>query len=278
MVSVLIAGATLLMTVPHDQDGQTLSGKSDTVVVQKKFDPSKWKLVWEDDFDKGTQPDPEKWHVDDGNGPNGELQFYTKGRSVNIRQEKGHLILQAHADGFEGHKYTSGRINTRGKKSFLYGRIEARVKLPVGRGAWPAVWLLGESFPEIPWPNCGEIDIMENVGFDPERVHANIHVENYNHIKQTGKGNNVAVNRPWAEFHTFAVEWYRDRMEFFVDDSRYFIYRKESDSLAVWPFAKPHFLILNLAIGGGWAGQKGIDDAAFPMKYEVDYVRYYQEK
>lgn len=159
----------------------------------------------------------------------------------------------------------------------LYGRIEVRAKLPTGTGTWPAIWMLGNSIRSgTRWPDCGELDIMENVGFDPDIVHANIHTKAYNHVLGTAKGNKIKLEEPYNNFYTYSMEWFPDRIEFFVDDKRYFVYENENTGEAVWPFDKPHYLILNLAIGGGWGGQIGIDSNIFPQKYMIDYVRVYE--
>ena len=143
-------------------------------------------------------------------------------------------------------------------------------------GTWPAIWLLGNSIREgTGWPECGEIDIMENVGFDPDTVHANIHTKAYNHSIGTSKGNRTFIANP-DEFHIYSIDWFEDHIDFFLDGEKYFTFTKENDDTAVWPFADPHFLIINLAIGGSWGGQQGIDDSRFPHRYVVDYVRYYK--
>ena len=271
VVSVVFA----LMSTGVSQD---LGGKSDSAVVKQRFQPAKWTLEWADEFNKGTAPDPKNWSYEKGYLRNGEAQYYTDNRRENARIERGRLVLEARKDDWEGKKITSASLVTAGKKPFLYGRIEARAKIPTGLGTWPAIWMLGENIGKVGWPKCGEIDILENVGFDPRKVHANIHVDAYNHTKGTGKGNRIDVGEPWAAFHVYAVEWYPDRLEFFYDDTRYFVFRKERDDESVWPFAKPHYLILNLAIGGAWGGQKGVDESLLPHRFEIDYVRYYKRK
>lgn len=258
--------------------GQDLAGSSDQKPVRKPFDASKWRLVWRDEFDKGDGPNQEFWTYEEGYVRNREVQYYTKDRRENARIEKGILILEARKDDWQGRPVTSASIHTSRKRPFLYGRIEARAKVPTGRGTWPAIWTLGENIREVGWPKCGEIDILENVGFDPSKVHANVHTDAYNHTKGNGKGNNIDVGKPWEGFHIYAVEWFPDRIEFFFDDLRYFVYRKESVDPAVWPFAQPHSLKLNLAIGGAWGGSKGVDDAIYPSRFEVDYVRYYEAR
>jgi beta-glucanase (GH16 family) len=159
---------------------------------------------------------------------------------------------------------------------FLYGRIETRLKVPKGRGTWPAFWMLGTNIEEVGWPHCGELDIMEYVGYDPNVIHANIHCQAFNHINGTNKGDSVKISNPYEEFHVYAMEWCEDRIDFFVDETKYFSFKKPSDNVEEWPFDKPQFLIINLAIGGNWGGKKGIDDSLFPHKYYVDYVRYYK--
>ncbi|MET0262137.1 MAG: glycoside hydrolase family 16 protein [Rariglobus sp.] len=260
--------------------GQTatgLSGKADGQSEKVPFDPARWKLVWADEFDRNGAPDAARWKLEEGYLRNNEAQYYTSDRAENARIENGHLIIEARRDNWNGKPITSASLTTQGKQPFLYGRIEVRAKVPTGRGTWPAIWTLGDNIKQAGWPACGEIDILENVGFAPQTIHANVHCFAYNHMKKTGKGRSIKADAPWENFHVYAVEWYEDRLEFFFDDTRYFIFRKESDDPAKWPFAKSQFLILNLAIGGAWGGAKGIDETLFPHRFEIDYLRYYQE-
>jgi beta-glucanase (GH16 family) len=128
------------------------------------------------------------------------------------------------------------------------------------------------------WPACGEIDIMENVGFDPNVIHANVHTKAYNHVLGTNKGNKITVAKPYNDFHIYSIEWFEDHIDFYVDDSLYFSFKNEQKGNDTWPFDKPHYLIINLAIGGGWGGQQGIDETIFPQKYYIDYVKVYKQK
>ena len=138
--------------------------------------------------------------------------------------------------------------------------------------------MLGTNRTQVGWPECGEIDIMENVGFDPNVIHANVHTEQYTHVKGTNKGDKIIVEAPDADFHKYSVEWGPEQIDFFLDDIKYFSFKNEHTGEAAWPFDQPFYLILNLAIGGAWGGQKGLDESIFPQTYEVDYVKVYQKE
>ena len=227
--------------------------------------------AWQDEFDRDGLPDATRWDYEVGLIRNRERQYYTRSRSENARVENGLLIIEARRERFEGADYTSASLTSRA--NWTYGRFEVRARLPKGRGTWPAIWMLGTNIRQVGWPDCGEIDIMEHVGFDPGRIHANIHTRAYNHVQGTNKGNSIVVPSPDGEFHVYSAVWTPDQLTFFVDNQRYFSFAKEPGGAAVWPFDQPQYLILNLAIGGSWGGQQGIDDAAFPARYEIDYVR-----
>ncbi len=237
-----------------------------------------WKLTWSDEFNYSGLPNPANWDYKSGEVYNNEKQFYTIAKSENARVEDGMLIIEAHAEKNKEVSYTSARLITFGKKDFLFGRIEVRAKLPTGIGTWPAIWMLGINRAEIGWPDCGEIDIMENVGYDPDTIHGNIHTKAYNHIKKTNKGAKIKVSHPYEDFHIYVIEWFEDRIDFYVDSNKYFTFKNEGMGNDVWPFNKPHYLILNIAIGGTWGGRHGIDENIFPQKMLVDYVRYYEIK
>jgi len=251
-------------------------------------------LVWSDEFDKPGAPDPAKWDYETGFVRNAELQYYTRDRRENARVEDGHLVIEARKERMKNPTYDPGRpagkrggnrefadytsasLITLGKAAWTYGRIEVRAKLPSGRGTWPAIWTLGTNMREVHWPACGEIDIMEHVGFDPGVIHANIHTKKYNHIENTNKGDKVTVADPSEKFHVYAIEWDAEHIDFFVDGKKYFTYRNDKSGPDAWPFDKDQYLILNIAVGGSWGGQKGVDDSIFPQKLTVDYVRVYQ--
>lgn len=235
-------------------------------------------MVWSDEFNNTGLPDAAKWNYDTGGSGfgNNEAQYYTKDRLENARVENGNLVIEARKESFEGKNYTSARLITRDKASWTYGRFEVRAKLPKGRGTWPAIWMLSNDM-KI-WPDDGEIDIMEHVGYDQGIVHASIHTKKYNHMINTQKTAKIEVKDASEEFHVYTVEYNRDRMDFFVDDKHYFSYLNTEKTYDAWPFNQKFFLLLNLAIGGNWGGVQGIDDSIFPQKFYIDYVRVYQYK
>jgi beta-glucanase (GH16 family) len=243
-------------------------------LIQACTDRENWDLVWSDEFDYSASPATEKWGYETGYIRNHELQYYTD-NPENVRIEEGMCIITARLEGEDS--ITSASINTFGKKDFLYGRIEVRAQIPSARGSWPAIWMLGTNRGELGWPACGEIDIMEHVGYDPDFIHANIHTGAYNHNIGTNKGNMIQVKDPWSDFHIYAVEWFEDHMDFFLDDSLYFSFENDlAGNNDTWPFDKAHYLLLNLAYGGSWGGNKGVDTTLLPLEYKIDYVRYYK--
>ncbi len=241
--------------------------------------PSDYRLVWADEFDRDGAPDSAKWSYDVGGHGwgNNELQFYTRDRRENARVENGRLVIEARREAWEGREFTSARLVTKGKADWTYGRVEVRAKLPAGRGSWPAIWMLGSTTP-LRWPDDGEIDIMEHVGFDPGVIHASVHTKQYNHVAGTQRTGRIAVSDAQAAFHVYAVEWEPDRIRAFVDDRAYFEFPREEGGKPVWPFDAPHHLLLNVAVGGNWGGQKGIDPGSLPYRFEIDYVRVYRRE
>ena len=240
-------------------------------------DPSGWKLVWSDEFDKPGLPDPEKWSYEKGMLRNHEKQFYTKDRE-NARVEDGHLIIETRKVKREKGDYTSASLNTRGHGDWTYGRFEVKAKLPSARGTWPAIWMLPGDSGKVGWPKCGEIDIMEHVGYDPAVIHGTLHTEAYNHVKHTQRSSKVTEPAFATDFHTYSMEWSAEKILMEIDGKIFATFgKKPGDGVAQWPFDKSFHLILNLAVGGDWGGVKGIDDAAFPQRMEVDFVRVYQK-
>lgn len=244
---------------------------------------SERKLVWSDEFEYNGSPDSTKWNYDIGDGcpnncnwGNNELQYYTKDLK-NVRAENGKLIIEAHKDSLGGKAYTSTRMVSKFKGDWLYGRIEAKAKLPRGRGTWPAIWMLSTDRKYGGWPESGEIDIMEHVGYDPGVIHGTIHTKTYNHMAETQKEGKITIPDVQDEFHVYAIDWTENKIDFYVDDKLYHTVTKgANDTFKEWPFDQRFHIILNIAVGGNWGGAKGMDDSIWPQKMEVEYVRVYQ--
>ena len=240
-------------------------------------DSARWQLAWEDQFQTDGAPDPAKWTIETGVHFNNEKQNYVADPK-NVRVEGGNLVITCLKDsGDKGHPYTSARLITKGKAQWTYGRFEAEIKLPKGRGSWPAFWMLGDPANYGNWPHCGEIDIMENVGYDPTKIHGTIHTGAFNWPKHSQKGNHTEVPDNTDAFHVYAVEWLPKGISFFVDGTKFFTFpNTNTGDSEQWPFDKPAFLLLNYAIGGDWGGVKGIDDSVLPQSMLVHYVRVYK--
>jgi beta-glucanase (GH16 family) len=248
-------------------------------ILQQSTDGNQWELVWSDEFDGEGLPDTSKWRYNVGNWGwgNNELQYYTAFETRNARQENGNLIIEAHK---ENGQWTSARLTTAGKYAFLEGRIVFRAKVPTGRGTWAAGWLLGSSYKdEQSWPRCGEIDVLECVGFEINDGngynHASCHTPAYFFKKNNQITGKIAVEQMHTTYHEYAIEWYPDSIAAFVDGQHYYTYDKNANA-DEWPFFEPQCIILNLAIGGGWGGAKGVDPNLGTQRFEIDYVRVYQ--
>jgi beta-glucanase (GH16 family) len=254
---------------------------SDTLV--QKMDGQQWKLVWSDEFEQSGLPDTTRWSYNIGNWGwgNNELQYYTEARMENVRQENGYLVIEARKNDM-GYPWTSTRLTTQGKVAFVYGKIEFRAKVPVGRGTWAAGWLLGDAYvDEKSWPYCGEIDVLECVGFEINDTtgngwnHASCHTRAY-YFKQNNQITaQIPVENMNAEWHTYSIEWYPDVIYAYVDGIRYYTYDKNANELE-WPFATPQNIILNLAVGGGWGGAHGVDEKWVNHHFLIDYVRVFE--
>jgi beta-glucanase (GH16 family) len=246
-------------------------------------DPA-WKLVWSDEFNgpDGSPVDPSKWVLETGgNGwGNDELEYYTS-RPQNSYQQNGNLVIKVVAEKYTGddkvsRDYTSARLKTQGKFSQAYGRFEARIKIPRGQGIWPAFWMLGADIEKTPWPECGEIDIMENIGKEPYLVHSTIHGPGYSGANAIGMPYALSGERKYFDdFHVYAVEWEPNVLRFYVDENL-FETRTPADlpKDAQWVYDHPFFLLLNVAEGGSWPGNPDAT-SAFPQTMLVDYVRVY---
>lgn len=242
---------------------------------------SEWELVWSDEFD-GDAINPANWTFDLGGWGwgNGEAQHYTD-RPENVRVENGLLVIEARQEKYEDNYYTSGKLITQGLQDFQYGRIEARIKVPEGAGLWPAFWMLGSDFSRNPddpfdsnWPQAGEVDIMEYLGREPDLIMGTAHGPGYSGAGGLGRWNRQ--DYPIAdEFHTYAVEWDETGITWFYDGEPYYTLTPEIVGDREWVFDKEFFLLLNMAVGGQFAGTIGLD-TKFPANMYVDYVRVYQ--
>lgn len=256
----------------------TYCGMSPKQAVEEE---GNWKLVWQDDFNYEGLPDSGKWDYDtvgnEAGWGNNESQFYTSGRLENARVEDGKLKITALNELMGGKEFTSARLMSRA--DWKYGRIEVRAKLPAGRGTWSAIWMMpgGWSFFDGGWPDVGEIDIMEHVGHELGVIHASAHSKDYQWQKGTQKTALINTRNVSTEFNSYILEWDEKVMKTYVNDSLYFVYENEGLGKTKWPYDKPFYLILNIAVGGAWGIVQGIDTAAFPQTMEIDYVRVFQK-
>ena len=235
------------------------------------------KMVWYDEFE-GDTLNKSWWVNETDTHVNDEKQVYTPGNNINVADGILTITAKKRGEKQEYGDYTSGRLNTEGKKEFVYGLMEIRAKLPKGRGSWPAIWMLGNRLRTVDWPACGEIDIMEHVGFDPGAIHSSLHTtSSWGDTQNSGKTHIETFD---TEFHIYGLNWTPEKLEFYVDspENIYYTYNPLIKNKDTWPFDEPFFFILNLAIGGGWGGKEGIDDSIFPCSMLVDYIRVYQTK
>lgn len=241
-----------------------------------------WKLIWQDEFNYKGLPDKTKWSFDTAGNHHGwgnnEKQWYTSGKKKNAWVNKGTLKITAVKEPVSGKSYSSARLYTKHTTDWQYGKIEVKAKLPAGKGTWPAIWMLGKNIDSVGWPRCGEIDIMEHVGYMKDSVFATVHTSAYNHVKGTQKTKGIFGPELYTAFHTYSIVWTQEKIDFMFDDIIYNSFSNEHKTDLEWPFSQPFFLILNLAIGGNWGGKYGIDEAIFPATMEVDYVRIYQQQ
>jgi beta-glucanase (GH16 family) len=241
------------------------------------IDKLTYELVWSDEFET---LDEEKWTFEiGGNGwGNNELQYYTNGRNAEVKD--GKLILTAKAEQWNNRDVTSTRIVTRHKGDWLYGKVEVRAKIPTGLGTWPAIWMMPTASNYGGWPDSGEIDIMEHVGYDEDNIVTTVHTQAYNHRRGTQMGGTKRYADITDDFHVYSIEWLPDKIIFRVDDEENYIFDPSEHITQAtyhqWPFDQKFYLILNVAFGGDWGGAEGVDYECLPAAMEVDWVRVYQ--
>ncbi|MFK7766983.1 MAG: family 16 glycosylhydrolase [Mariniblastus sp.] len=247
--------------------------------------PEGWNLVWSDEFE-GTELDTKKWKHETGawGWGNNEWQDYKDATGDNVTVGEGVLKITAKKTG-AGQKvgdYTSARLNSLEK--FTYGRMEIRAKMPAykGKGIWPAIWMLGANIKDAGWPQCGELDILEYVSYRKGKMHSAIHCKSHNHGDKTQvETGPMDLDTIESEFHVYGLEWTEDKVVFYTDkpeNVKLAYERPKKFDADNWPFDKPHFFLLNVAVGGDWGGEEGVEDKIFPSTMEVDFVRVFQKK
>lgn len=258
------------------EDGSNLT--TDNTGYSTPITQPGYTLIWNDEF-SGTSLDLGVWNQEIGNGSGGwgnnELEYYTNS-TKNTLVSNGNLIIEARKESVGGFNYSSGRMTTQNKKTFTFGRIDIRAKLPVGKGIWPALWMLGANIPTVGWPSCGEIDIMELVGTFPGRTHGTMHwkpVTGTNTSK--GAEYNLSSGNFSQQFHVFTIIWTLDMIKWYVDDQLFLTTTKADVGAANYPFNAPEFFIFNVAVGGNWPGPPDAS-TTFPQRMFVDYVRVFQ--
>jgi beta-glucanase (GH16 family) len=269
--------------------GLSMAGCGVTISSTSGSQPGtgQFKLVWSDEFSgaNGSPPDSKFWTYDIGGGGwgNQELETYTD-RPQTVFVRDGNLVIQALKETYTGtdgitRDYTSRRLKTQELISWTDGRFESRIKLPSGQGIWPAFWMLGTNISQVGWPTCGEIDIMENIGSEPSTVHGTIHGPGPSGAYSVGAPYSLPGGEIFAgDFHVFAVEWDPTAIRFYVDNNLYqSVTPSDLPAGATWVFARPFFLILNVAVGGSWPGSPD-SSTVFPQQMLVDYVRVYQRQ
>lgn len=313
----LAGGSESVFTTTQELATVPYAMSAETVLLLKSEDGTRWslecdndgtlkavpvperftKLVFSDEFEGIGLPDAGKWGYEEGYVRNGEEQYYTVAREENCYLADGclHIVCRNDSalienalyekpwsgDGSHGYRkdtiipITSASINTKGKFAFTYGRVEVRAKLPVCLGSWPAIWMFPQDRSD--WPACGEIDIMEHVGYAPGDVYFTLHTTELNGNNQPNRyANSAPIENP-EDWHVYAFEWHKDRMYWYVDGVlEATVIRSKNYSVSNWPFDKDFYLMLNFAFGGGWGGREGVDVEALPREYVIDYVRIYQ--
>lgn len=270
---------------PSSSSSSSASGPGPTQIDEPGGLPAGYNLVWSDEFNTDGLPDPAKWAYDTYfNTPgwfNNEKQYYSANRPENARIESGNLIIEARKEALStmpdwaGQQYSSARLTS--KFTYTHGYVESRAWVTCQRGSWPAIWQLPAA-PHTAWPDDGEIDIMEYVGWNAGKIYQSVHTRAYYHSINTQKSVISDVTDACNAWHVYQMTWTADRITMGIDGRNYFSFRNDgSGDYTKWPFIHPQFLILNLAVGGDFGGVSGVDDSSFPWQFKVDYVRVYQK-
>lgn len=276
--SVKVVSGTVSKTITVKQDGKAPEPVDPSIDV-----PEGYELVWHDEFDKDGSLDASSWtHEVQGPGwVNNELQTYVKESYDGIKvTEVTGGVLRINCFKHAGKVY-SGRVYANVNQGWCYGIVEARIKLPKGKGTWPAFWMMpaNNDFGKTPWPLCGEIDIMEEVGYNPNYTSSSVHTKNYNHTIGTQRTAERLTSGAQDEFHVYRLEWTPDAITTYVDGQRLLHFANDgAGNAATWPFNRAFYPILNLAWGGDWGGAQGVDESCLPATMEIDYLRVFQVK
>ncbi len=261
--------------------GLCCSGKWLITDLPADPDVGKYKLVWSDEFD-GSELDESSWNYEIGDGcpkicgwGNKQKQYYTR---ENTEVREGKLIITAREEEKGGYDYTSSRIQSAGKREFRFGRIDIRAKMPIGKGMWPALWMLGASRYDIGWPKCGEIDILELAGNQPSLAQGTVHYQGRKWRKLNKAYYELEEGTFADDFHIYSLDWEKDRMAWLVDDLKYYEITRDSVDSDRYPFNDPFYFIINLAVGGSWRAGNPDSTTVFPQTLEVDYIRVYQKE
>ncbi|RZA35504.1 MAG: glycoside hydrolase family 16 protein [Lysobacteraceae bacterium] len=267
---LLFAVAPGLGLVAQDETGAAAAPS----VSQARFEQVP---AWRDEFEYVGLPDPRLWNFERGGHGwgNNELQYYAADGG-NALVADGVLTIVARKQSRKDRAYTSARLSSKGKGDFRYGRFEVRARLPAGRGTWPAIWMLPTDQAYGGWPRSGEIDIMEHVGYDPGTIHVTMHTGAYNHRIGTQRGATRLVEGATTGFHVYRTDWTPQAIRGYVDDQLVLEFPNEGSGPEAWPFDQRFHFLLNVAVGGDWGGKHGVDEAAFPARMQVDYVRVYR--
>ena len=270
---------------PNDNPTDTNNPNSTSTICPHLEDIEDYVAVWCDEFDYEGLPDSTKWSYDVGGHGwgNNELQYYTENDLDNASVSEGYLTITAIKETMGSNAYTSTRLVTREKGDWLYGKIQIKAKLPSGKGTWPAIWMLPTDWEYGGWPYSGEIDIMEHVGYEEDKVYSTIHTGAYNHTLGTQIGYEYTDTTLESAFHVYEIEWEPGLIKTYIDGNWYatFSYNPDfSEGIELtdaWPFDEEFHLILNIAVGGSWGGAQGVDTDIWPQEMVVDYVRVYQK-
>lgn len=294
----VMLGSAMLVTSVVGQPGVSTSPSTEQPAAAPTAPPSPapsethnappgYVMVWSDEFSQDGLPDSSRWRYDTHRNRQGwynqERQYYAANRLENSRVENGHLVIEALEEQLDPgqypdlgrQRYTSARLFTQGIAAWTYGFFEIRAKLPCGVGTWPAIWMLPEDS-TVEWPTGGEIDIMEHVGFARGEINQSVHTRAFNFTRNSQKTTKFMVPDACDAMHRYQLLWTPEFVLTGVDDQPRFLFRSVPNDATRWPFNQPMHLLLNVAVGGTWGGQRGIDPAAFPARFEIDYVRVYQ--